>query len=89
MDLSKNASLEASDVAATKMLKALREHLKVHHDTVQKAGFKVLKSVDVPSMLIETGFISNPDEARALTDPKQQDNIARALLRGIKAYAHR
>jgi len=89
VDLSKNASLEASDVAATKMLKALREHLKVHHETVQKAGFKVLKSVDVPSMLIETGFISNPDEARALTDPKQQDNIARALLRGIKAYAHR
>ena len=39
-------------------------------------------------MLIETGFISNPDEESALMDPKQQDKIARALLRGIKAYAH-
>ena len=88
MDLSKNASLEASEVAATRMLKALRQHLMVHHEAVQKAGFKVLKSLDVPSMLIETGFISNPDEESALMDPKQQDKIARALLRGIKAYAH-
>ena len=88
VDLSKNASLEARDVAATRMLKALRQHLMVHHEAVQKAGFKVLKSLDVPSMLIETGFISNPDEESALMDPKQQDKIARALLRGIKAYAH-
>ena len=88
VDLSKNASLEASEVAATRMLKALRQHLMVHHEAVQKAGFKVLKSLDVPSMLIETGFISNPDEESALMDPQQQDKIARALLRGIKAYAH-
>ena len=88
VDLSKNASLEASEVAATRMLKVLRQHLKVHHEAVQKAGFKVLKSLDVPSMLIETGFISNPDEESTLMDPKQQDKIARALLRGIKAYAH-
>lgn len=88
VDLSKNASLEASELAATRVLKALRKDLKVHHDAVQKAGFKVLKSLDVPSVLVETGFISNPEEEASLIDPHQQDRIARALLRGIKAYAH-
>ncbi|MGZ8250110.1 N-acetylmuramoyl-L-alanine amidase [Methylomagnum sp.] len=86
VDLSKNATQEASDKAAGKVLRELRKDFEIHHEAVQKAGFVVLKSLDVPSMLVETAFISNPDEERNLNDAKHQERIARAVFKGIRAY---
>jgi N-acetylmuramoyl-L-alanine amidase len=87
VDLSKNATLEASDQAAGKVLRELGRSHPTHHADVQKAGFAVLKSLDVPSMLVETAFISNPAEERNLATPRHQEQLARAVFRGIRAYA--
>jgi N-acetylmuramoyl-L-alanine amidase len=87
VDLSKNATLDASDRAAVKVLRELGRNFPTHHQDVQKAGFAVLKSLDVPSMLVETAFISNPAEERNLANPKHQEHLARAVFRGIRAYA--
>jgi N-acetylmuramoyl-L-alanine amidase len=87
VDLSKSATLDASDQAAARVLQELKKEFPVHHAGVQKAGFAVLKSLDVPSMLVETAFISNPAEERNLANPKHQDRIAQAVFQGIRAYA--
>ncbi len=58
----------------------------LHKTGVEQAGFAVLKSPDIPSILIETAFISNPDEERMLRDTKHQERIAAALMTGIRAY---
>jgi len=86
LDLSQTATLEASNRAAAKVLGELKKDFQLHHRDVQKAGFAVLKSPDVPSMLIETAFISNPDEERNLRNPKHQDQVARAIFDGIRNY---
>jgi N-acetylmuramoyl-L-alanine amidase len=86
LDLSQNAMLEASNRAAVKVLGELKKDFHLHHRDVQKAGFVVLKSPDVPSMLVETAFISNPDEERNLRDPKHQNRVARAIFDGIRNY---
>jgi N-acetylmuramoyl-L-alanine amidase len=86
LDLSQTATLEASNRAAAKVLGELKKDFHLHHRHVQKAGFVVLKSPDVPSMLIETAFISNPDEERNLRSPKHQNQIARAIFDGIRNY---
>ena len=87
VDLSKNAMLEASDLAATRVLIALQKEFTLHSAKIQKAGFAVLKSLDVPSLLIETAFISNPDEEARLLDPRHQERLARAIFNGIRAHA--
>jgi N-acetylmuramoyl-L-alanine amidase len=56
---------------------------------VEQAGFAVLKAPDMPSILVETAFISNPDEEAKLTDEKYQDQMAEALMRGIRKYLHK
>jgi N-acetylmuramoyl-L-alanine amidase len=90
LDLSQNVTLEASDLAAGKVLRELKKDFHIHHSDIQKAGFVVLTSPDIPSMLIETAFISNSDEERHLRDSKHQEQIARAIFKGIRAYfAHR
>ena len=53
---------------------------------MQQAGFLVLKSPDMPSILVETGFISNPDEARRLSQKDHQENLARAIASGIEQF---
>jgi N-acetylmuramoyl-L-alanine amidase len=58
----------------------------LHRGRVEQAGFAVLKAPEIPSILIETAFISNPEEERRLNDEAYQEKIARAILRGIKAY---
>ena len=58
----------------------------LHKPHVEQAGFAVLKAPDVPSILVETAFISNPDEEKRLTDEGYQDRMAQALLKGIKRY---
>ncbi|MDD5037675.1 MAG: N-acetylmuramoyl-L-alanine amidase, partial [Methylococcaceae bacterium] len=79
-------SVKASDRAASKVLKEMRKKQPVHHREVQKARFAVLKSPDVPSMLIETGFVSNPGEEKNLASRAYQDRVARSIFRGIQAY---
>jgi N-acetylmuramoyl-L-alanine amidase len=58
----------------------------LHRNEVEQAGFAVLKAPDIPSILVETAFISNPEEERRLNDQAYQDKMAEALLRGIRQY---
>ena len=68
------------------MLAELGDINTLHKPHVEQAGFAVLKAPDMPSILVETAFISNPDEEQRLGDSRYQDRIARAVLAGIKAY---
>lgn len=86
LDLSQNAAIEASDRAAARILGELSKRRPLHHREVQKAGFAVLKSPDTPSLLIETGFISNPEEERQLANPAHQQRVAAAIFNGIRAF---
>lgn len=86
LDLSQTATQEASQEAAHTVLHELARSNNLHYQQVQRAGFAVLKSPDIPSMLVETAFISNPQEERKLKDPAQQDLIARSLFHGIRSY---
>jgi N-acetylmuramoyl-L-alanine amidase len=86
LDLSQSATQQASLAAAQEIYQELHRVGKVHGGRVQQAGFVVLKSPDIPSMLVETGFISNPQEERRLTEPQYQQRMARAMLGGIKDY---
>ncbi|WJW74824.1 N-acetylmuramoyl-L-alanine amidase [Thiohalobacter sp. IOR34] len=86
LDLSQAASIEASAEVASQVLAELKRIGKVHKAHVQKAGFVVLKSPDIPSILVETAFISNPAEERKLRDGRHQQRLAEAMLRGIRAY---
>ncbi len=86
LDLSLTGTIEASTRAAEKVLRALGRVNAVHRDEVQYAGFVVLKSPDIPSMLVETAFISNPAEERRLRSPRHQQRLARAILQGIRDY---
>jgi len=86
LDLSQSATMEASMRAADKVLRSLTKVGEVHKTAVQQAGFVVLKSPDVPSMLVELAFISNPDEERRLRSSRHQRQLAQALMNGIRAY---
>lgn len=86
LDLSQGATLQASYRAAQHVLEALSAVGRVHKRQVERAGFTVLRSPDVPSLLIETAFISNPHEERRLTDRAHQRRIAAAVLEGIRRY---
>ncbi len=86
LDLSQTASLEASLDVATEVLGALRRVGEVHRTRVQAAGFMVLKSPDIPSLLVETAFISNPQEEQRLRNAAFRRKLAGALRDGIKGY---
>lgn len=86
LDLSQNASMEASFKAAQKVLTALKLIEKPHKKKVERASFVVLKSPDVPSMLIETAYISNPKEEKRLKTKKFQQKLAGSIKDGIKQY---
>ncbi len=86
LDLSQSATLRDSILAAREVFRSLRSIGKIHGSRVQRAGFVVLKSPDIPSMLIETAFISNPEEERKLADPVHQKRLASAILKGIQRY---
>ena len=86
LDLSQTASLEASIDVSTHVIKGLRKVGKVHKRSVQSAPFVVLKSPDIPSILIETGFISNPSEEKKLSDHKYRKKMSLAILQGLKGY---
>ncbi len=86
LDLSQTASLEASIDIADRVLRGLKGVGKVHKRTVQSAGFAVLKSPDIPSILIETAFISNPNEEKKLLSSKHRKNMANAIVVGLHGY---
>jgi len=89
LDLSQTASLEASLDVADHILGGLKRVGKVHKRRVQSASFMVLKSPDIPSVLVETAFISNPEEERKLLTKSYQQKLAKALMQGIRKYFHR
>jgi N-acetylmuramoyl-L-alanine amidase len=86
LDMSQNATLEQSGAAAQMVLDRLGGLGDLHKPQVQRAGFVVLKSPDIPSMLVEAAFISNPEEEIRLRKPGHQQRLAEAILKGIKAY---
>lgn len=86
LDLSQGASMTASADAAGKILKELDRVGNVRRHAVQNAGFLVLKSPDIPSLLVETAFISNPAEEMKLSDPKHQQRLAQAMHWGVRNY---
>jgi N-acetylmuramoyl-L-alanine amidase len=86
LDLSQTATNEASVDVAGNMFRELRGLGKTHKKSVQQAGFVVLKSPDIPSVLVETAFITNPTEERKLRDKRHQEALARAMFSGIVRY---
>ncbi|MGJ8668590.1 MAG: N-acetylmuramoyl-L-alanine amidase [Oceanococcus sp.] len=86
LDISQSAAIEASLDLGHRMLQQLGDLGKLHKKSVQRAGFAVLKAPDVPSILVETAFISNRNEETRLKDPKQQEKLARGLRNGILSY---
>jgi N-acetylmuramoyl-L-alanine amidase len=86
LDLSQHATQEASVLLANKVLHNFENVSKLHFDAVQKAGFAVLKSPDIPSILVETAFISNPAEEVKLVNTGHQLKIATAILKGVHSY---
>jgi N-acetylmuramoyl-L-alanine amidase len=86
LDLSQSASLNASQVAAERVLHQLTQAGEVRKHEVQQARFMVLKSPDIPSMLVETAYISNPQEELRLRTPAQQARLAAAIRQGVHDY---
>lgn len=85
-DMVQNATMEHSRIVAKSVLVNLGDVGKVHNRKVQQARFAVLKAPDIPSLLVETAFISNPEEEKRLRSSRHQARIAKAILAGIKAY---
>lgn len=86
VDISQSATLDASFDLARRLMTAMGKINPLLHSVVQEAAFVVLKSPDIPSALVETGFITNPYEARRLASASYQEKIAHSLLRGIHGY---
>jgi N-acetylmuramoyl-L-alanine amidase len=86
LDLSQSASLNASQVAAERVLHQLTQAGEVRKHEVQQARFVVLKSPDIPSMLVETAYISNPQEEQRLRTRTHQTRLAAAIHQGVHDY---
>lgn len=86
LDLSQTATINDSMKLAKYVLGELSNINDLHRGHVEQAGFAVLKSPDIPSILVETAFISNPQEEKRLNDAAYQDKLAQAILKGIKQY---
>lgn len=85
-DLSQNAALSASLAIGAKVSAQLRKVAKMHSKSVKQQDLVVLKSADMPSILVETGFISNAAEEKKLRDKGYQSRLANAVLAGIRSY---
>ena len=86
LDLSQTATINDSLKLGREVLSEIGDINHLHKSSVEQAGFAVLKSPDIPSILVETAFISNPDEEKKLKDTAYQDKLADAILAGIKRY---
>jgi len=86
MDLSQNASISSSIAVGDAVLRRMGKLGRLHRSSVQQAPFMVLKSPDVPSILVETAYISNPADEQNLRSARHQDALARAVLEGVRSY---
>jgi N-acetylmuramoyl-L-alanine amidase len=86
LDLSQTATINDSLKLGKDVLGELGRINTLHKGQVEQAGFAVLKAPDIPSILIETAFISNPEEEARLNDEVYQDRMADAILKGIRRY---
>lgn len=89
LDLTMTATLNDSLSIGGQVLEQLGRVNQLHKSRVEQAGFMVLKSPDIPSLLIEVGFISNPDEERRLRDPVHQQGLATAIFSGLRDHFER
>jgi N-acetylmuramoyl-L-alanine amidase len=86
INLSQAATIRTSLEIGNDLLKTIKPMARLHHDRVEQAAFVVLKSPDIPSLLVETGFLSNPNEERKLKNPAYQNKLAHAIQEGICNY---
>lgn len=86
LDLQQGATLEASSNIAENVLRALGKIGSTHRGYIERANFVVLRSPDVPSILVETAFISNPSEEKRLNSPGEREKLASAILDGVRDY---
>lgn len=86
LDLSQTATINDSLKLGRVLLNEIGDINRLHKNDVEQAGFAVLKAPDIPSVLVETAFISNPEEERRLNDDAYQEKMASAITRGIKRY---
>ena len=86
LDVVQQESIGLSATAAERVVSALEHVGEVRKAQVQRAGFAVLKSPGIPSMLVETAYISNPAEERRLRNPEQQSRLADAICGGVRSY---
>lgn len=88
-DLTREANIRASRKLGKAVLGEMGLSVKLHSSAVQAANFAVLKSIDMPSLLIETAFISNPSQARKLNTSRFQAKVAKSIVRGLTKFAKR
>jgi N-acetylmuramoyl-L-alanine amidase len=86
LDLTQSGHMKASEDAAGQVLDGLKRVGANHKPNIERANFAVLRTSDMPAMLVETAFISNPDEEKRLNDPSHQRKLARAVLDGVNTY---
>jgi N-acetylmuramoyl-L-alanine amidase len=89
LDMSTSAQIKDSLNLGGAILREIGGVGRLHKPKVEQAGFAVLKAPDIPSVLVETAFISNPDEEAKLSDPNYQNNMADALVKGLQKYFER
>ncbi|MBV8502765.1 MAG: N-acetylmuramoyl-L-alanine amidase, partial [Paucibacter sp.] len=86
LDMSISAQVKDSLKLGSAVLAQIGQVGRLHKNEVEQAGFVVLKAPDIPSILVETAFISNPDEEARLRDPDYQEKLVEALTAGISRY---
>ena len=89
LDLTQSGNMRASEDAAAQVLTGLQRVGNIHKRDIERANFAVLRTADMPAMLVETAFISNPEEERRLGDPAFQRQVAAAVLQGVNTYFER
>jgi len=86
LDLSQTAQISDSLKVGREVLEGIATHNPLHKPSVEQAGFAVLKAPDIPSILVETAFISNPEEEQKLRSPRHQQRFAESIADGIRRY---
>jgi len=86
LDLTQSGNMKASEEAAGEILDGLKRVGNIHKPQIERANFAVLRTSDIPAMLVETAFISNPEEERRLQDPGFRGKVAGAVLDGINTF---
>ena len=86
LDLSQTATISDSLKFGSVVLKEIGQINRLHKNHVEQAGFAVLKAPDIPSILVETAFISNPEEEKRLNDSAYQEKMAQSIFNGIRKY---